>query len=1233
MIDNAGCMEPGDVVGERFVVEARAGSGGMGAVYRARDGDRAVALKVMADDGSDARFGQEARVLAELDHPAIVRYLAHGRTCDGRPYLAMEWLDGEDLGARLARAKLGVDEARTALRRACEALAVAHARGIVHRDIKPRNLFLPDGDPSRLKVLDFGIARMRSGLVDDATVVPTTHTGMVIGTVGYMSPEQARGRRDVDARTDVFALGCVLFECLTGKPAFAGANAIAVLAKVLLEGAPRAREIEPAVPVQLDELVARMLVKELDSRPRDATAVLRALDASEPARSVSSSGGLGDGENRLVTILLARGLERGLDGAVRLGDGAQLVEFDGIDPVTHAAASALELARKHRGASLAIATGRAASPRSGAYGPIIDRVASLDARAGAVAIDGVSAALLGDRFEVKEGLLVGASRAATAPRTLLGKRTPYVGRDKELALLEATFHECVADSVSRGVLVTGAPGTGKSRLMHELLARVRDGATVLVARGDPIGAGSALGLARQLVESAAHLHDLGDARARHDRLRAHLETYFADETLERILEMLGELVDAPSPSPSAELRAARDDARAFAGWLARAFADWIAALSDAGPLLCVVDDLHWGGGASLAYLDDALRANAARPLMVLALARPEVHDLFPSLWTRAELSEIKLQSLTKRAAERLVTSVLGPTDDPTTARIVERSEGNAFHLEELIRHVAAQGADSLPDTVLALAEARLARLEHDARRFLRVASVFGETFWDAGVYELLGHPAPADLLPRLVGAELVVLGDAGEHVRECRFRHGLLRDAAYAMLTDEDRAALHLAAGRWLDRAGRQDALVVAEHFERGGAPSCAAPFLLRATEQAVQSMDFASALTLAERGIRCGAAGEVLGRLRCAEALAAAGTGAHARAATAAKVAYRLLPPQSPHWYVAGAHALASGACVGDVELAPAIIQDLLTTEPERPTAPYGIAIMVACDILDGVGHHEAAERLMDRALELAGASTDSTFCAYVAYGRTALEWRRDRPLGDLMARVAQLTPLVESVRDAVASNLIAFGQGVVCADAGDIASGRRLLLAAHEGAGEAPIFASWCAVHLAWCDIADRQYSGALAWAKKAFALDPRHAFAVAAYAQLASGDSAAAEASIAQALEGIDDAFVTPFVQAIAHAVAARIALAAGRRDDARKLAHLAARCELGPPFVRSLVSMTLIDAVREHGEDVGPLVSAFVERVERHARSLPPRLAESYRRLPDHARLLELGERLRKGGTAA
>ena len=158
-------MKPGTLVGERFEIERLARRGGMGDVYRARDraGGGPVALKLLHEESEpqDDRFVREVRALAGLSHPAIVGYVAHGVTLEGERYLVTEWLEGEDLAARLERGVLGVAESVALASRVAEALSVAHARGIVHRDLKPSNLFLPGGESAAVKLLDFGIARLR----------------------------------------------------------------------------------------------------------------------------------------------------------------------------------------------------------------------------------------------------------------------------------------------------------------------------------------------------------------------------------------------------------------------------------------------------------------------------------------------------------------------------------------------------------------------------------------------------------------------------------------------------------------------------------------------------------------------------------------------------------------------------------------------------------------------------------------------------------------------------------------------------------------------------------------------------------------------------------------------------------------------------------------------------------------------------------------------------------------
>ncbi|HXX66922.1 MAG TPA: serine/threonine-protein kinase [Polyangiaceae bacterium] len=283
-------LREGDLLSDRFIIERLAGRGGMGIIYRALDqqtGER-LAIKVLARrEGNADRFSREAHLLAELADPAVVRYVSHGQTPLGEPFLAMEWLDGEDLANRLVRGPLSVTESVTVARRVARGLAIAHTRGIVHRDVKPSNVFLVDGDPSRAKLLDFGIARLhRHGL--SSSVRALTRTGAVVGSVGYMAPEQAMADPSIDARADVFGLGCLLFECLTGQPAFYAEH---LLSKILFKAPPRASDLQPRVPAQLDDLVARTLSKDRSGRPADGAAMLRELNALDaPPADASPSG-------------------------------------------------------------------------------------------------------------------------------------------------------------------------------------------------------------------------------------------------------------------------------------------------------------------------------------------------------------------------------------------------------------------------------------------------------------------------------------------------------------------------------------------------------------------------------------------------------------------------------------------------------------------------------------------------------------------------------------------------------------------------------------------------------------------------------------------------------------------------------------------------------------------------------------------------------------------------------
>jgi hypothetical protein len=292
----------------------------------------------------------------------------------------------------------------------------------------------------------------------------------------------------------------------------------------------------------------------------------------------------------------------------------------------------------------------------------------------------------------------------------------------------------------------------------------------------------------------------------------------------------------------------------------KAWLDFLHAETSTHPVLLVLDDLHWGDFGTVRFIDAALRDLSKQPWMVLALARPEVFEVFPKLWAeRQNVQELRLKELGRRAGERLVRQVLGDAvGSDTVERLIKQADGNAFYLEELIRAVAEGKDAALPETVLAMVETRLSRLPLEARRVLRAASVFGEVCWESGVVMLLGEAmapaAVAEWLARLVDQEVLVARPdsrfPGE--RELVFRHALLREGAYATLTADDERLRHRLAGEWLEHHGETDPMVLAGHAQRGGDGARAAGFYLRATDQAVYVLDNEGAIARANLGLAC---------------------------------------------------------------------------------------------------------------------------------------------------------------------------------------------------------------------------------------------------------------------------------------------------------------------------------------------------------------------------------------------
>jgi serine/threonine-protein kinase len=267
-------LAPGQRFGD-YEILAELGAGGMGKVYRARDLtlERLVALKTLApqfgsDDGFVQRFLKEARAAARLNHPNIVQIYDFGQV-DETYYLAMEYVDGHSLGVYLKRGHFGERDALLVIRHAARALAVAHAEGLVHRDIKPDNLMLTS--KGEVKLVDLGIAKR----VDEDQFL--TQTGQAVGTPHYISPEQIRGVRDIDARADIYSLGATLYHLVTGHTPFRGSSGALVMSMHLAQPLPDPRSYVPGLSDGICRVIRKMMAKDREERYADVDTLDRDL--------------------------------------------------------------------------------------------------------------------------------------------------------------------------------------------------------------------------------------------------------------------------------------------------------------------------------------------------------------------------------------------------------------------------------------------------------------------------------------------------------------------------------------------------------------------------------------------------------------------------------------------------------------------------------------------------------------------------------------------------------------------------------------------------------------------------------------------------------------------------------------------------------------------------------------------------------------------------------------------
>jgi eukaryotic-like serine/threonine-protein kinase len=803
---------------ERFELKAQAGAGGMGIVYQAIDrrSGRSVAVKILnvksvTDVG---RFSEEATLLQELRHPGIVRYVDHGLTSHGDPYIAMEWLEGETLEQRLARGRLAAPGVAHLAAHLLDALAAAHDRGVVHRDIKPSNVFLVGWRLFDVRIIDFGVARRVVGARE------LTRKGSTVGTPHYSAPEQARGELDIDGRADIFSVGAVLFECLTGRTPFSGKTAQEVLTNVCLTPVPRVWEQCPGLDPELGAVIDRMLLQDRDRRPdnaRDLAGHLREiatrLGAAEEAAHATPDdtrppAALSMAEQQVTCGLLVaapraaattlspmEGLaERERFTSLRLPGGSYLLTPAAgglaVDQIADAARVAARVLAEQPQACVGVAIGHLSLAGRTPAGGLVDRLLALGAsESGRVRLHENVARLLPPAQVVRESpishgpswLRLDESGELTelAPSEHQG---PLLGREYELGFLDQALAKCASARSARSVLCVADPGMGKTRLARAFVAEVR-------SRGK--GAIYFLRGRRQHADTPGGL------------LRALLP--FADPSKGSAPPATGS-VGASPPPPTRSLSVpgeSRPLPRPVSTESAAALTEWLAAHPARHPVVFVCDDLQWADRASLRLLAAAQHELARRPIMMVCFARPELEGELEGIWRENRLERMRLPPLARSAGQELLRSYAGRVSPEAEEYVFDRWEGNPFFLMELAASFR-DGALLAPDAVLGVVEARLLRLDPEARRVLRAASLCGDSFDFEAVLALLGLKGRVSLgntLEALVASHL--LGRASQVSSTYSFRRKLLREAAFATLTVADRDAGVVRARQWLEEAGR----------------------------------------------------------------------------------------------------------------------------------------------------------------------------------------------------------------------------------------------------------------------------------------------------------------------------------------------------------------------------------------------------------------------------------------------
>ena len=980
-------IDVGTVLTGRFQIERKVRSGGMSTVLQGIDlqTHEQVAIKILRQEdvqhgNAASRLLAEALVLARLNHPGIVGYIDHGMTPNGQPFLVMQWLPGEDLAHRLRYRPLRLQETLALVTTIAQALAYVHQQGVIHRDVKPSNIMLCDGLPERAVLIDFGVARR------DSSHARLTATGVVVGTLEYMAPEQADGGRELTFAADVYGLGVVLFECLSGQSPAVVDRATAIGSSGWSGPMQSLAVLRPELPGSLCALVARMLSAEPTARPQDAAQVLRELDsivadcgdAAPPA--ISPVGFLhASGEHRLGCVLRVQfhSLRRhgatvetkegkGITDQLRRGRllriaDKQEVKLQWLDPQScniylvgrndatevalRSVRTALAICASEQAVFVAIVTGKMEGNLPHAQTDVSQRAELLlaqvleygaDLQIGAICLDAMTAGLVEKHYKViryaDRLLLLGRKiQDRERPHQQQHFATPFVGRQRELQLLRAAQRDCLDGAEAQAIVMIAPSGMGKSRLLQELRAAedVGSGAAVIQARAIPGSSGD-----RVLSQLLRELCGISD-----DDSRPTIEHKIESASI--IAAQCNRGRSGPLGVPATELQSYLSEQvsslllHGGESLPAERIRDAVLLLLRAEcqhrSVLVILEDLHWADNLTIGVLDSVLRDLAEEPLLLIALARPELYTAYPRLWAGRRVRNLRLNALSLEESRALLQLLLG-TDVPSNVsqQMESLAGGNPLYLEELARSYTAGYGIHFPDTLVAAVQARLFRLPAVQRHILRVASILGMLFSTNALVVLLGEGSLSAFeieqgLQQLEQEELITIARQGRlpGQEEYQFRHAITQEAAYATLSPAEQQAGHLAALTFLERDEhhKHSFLQLSQHAIKAGKIANAQQQLFSAAVQAAALAQFAVACNILDQLLALQPQGELLGRCFALQAVNVFACGDIEGSFHAGRKAMAALTAQGIAWFSSGVMVLA---CATQLQL-PDFCLDLL--------------------------------------------------------------------------------------------------------------------------------------------------------------------------------------------------------------------------------------------------------------------------------------------------------------------